>query len=67
MTSSRRERAKKRIIVTKQLPGEQSLHLLYSVDSRVEICTSEAILSPDEIIAAIGECCDEAIGQLTED
>jgi hydroxypyruvate reductase 1 len=61
------KKGKKRIIVTKKLPGEQWLHLLYSVDGRVEICASEAILSSDEIIDAIGERCDGAIGQLTED
>ena len=56
----------KRVIVTKELPGERWLEALASADCRVEICTSTDILSGDEIRAAIGDRCDGAIGQLTE-
>jgi hydroxypyruvate reductase 1 len=64
---TRNKGGRKRIIVTKQLPGERWLALLSAADCRVEICVSEDKLSPDEIIDAIGERCDGAIGQLTED
>lgn len=57
----------KRVIVTKLLPGTRWLEILAGSDSRVEVCTSPDILSVDEIKAAIGDRCDGAIGQLTED
>jgi hydroxypyruvate reductase 1 len=56
----------KRIIVTKELPGQRWLDILTNADCKVEICTSEDILSTEEISAAIGDTCDGAIGQLTE-
>ena len=58
---------KKRVIVTKELPGTRWLEILKAADCRVEICTSPDILSVAEIKAAIGKQCDGAIGQLTED
>jgi hydroxypyruvate reductase 1 len=57
----------KRVIVTKELPGERWLDMLVRADCKVEICTSTDILSPEEIIAALGGKCDGAIGQLTEE
>ena len=57
---------KKRVVVTKELPGKQWLEILKAADYRVEICTSESVLSIEEISAAIGTSCDAAIGQLTE-
>ena len=57
----------KRVIVTKELPGERWLEMLVRADCRVEICTSPDILSPEEIIAALGANCDGVIGQLTEE
>ena len=57
----------KRVIVTKQLPGQLWLERLADADCRVEVCLSPDILSVDEIVAAIGDRCDGAIGQLTED
>ncbi len=57
----------KRVIVTKQLPGQLWLKRLADADCRVEVCQSPDILSVDEIVAAIGDRCDGAIGQLTED
>jgi hydroxypyruvate reductase 1 len=56
----------RRVIVTKQLPGERWLEILVAAGCRVEVCTSPKILSVDEINAAIGDRCDGAIGQLTE-
>jgi hydroxypyruvate reductase 1 len=56
----------KRVIVTKELPGESWLTVLTSAGCKVEICTSSEFLSVDEIKAAIGTQCDGAIGQLTE-
>lgn len=56
----------KRVVVTKELPGDRWLEILNQADCKVEICTSTEILSTDEIKAAIGHRCDGAIGQLTE-
>ena len=57
---------KKRVIVTKELPGDRWLGILETAGCRVEICTSTAVLSADEIRAAMGDRCGGAIGQLTE-
>jgi len=57
----------KRVVVTKELPGDRWLEILAQADCKVEICTSTDILSVEEIEAAIGDRCDGAIGQLTED
>jgi hydroxypyruvate reductase 1 len=56
----------RRVIVTKELPGQRWLEMLTRADCRVEICTSPDVLTVDEIKAAIGDQCDAAIGQLTE-
>jgi hydroxypyruvate reductase 1 len=56
----------RRVIVTKQLPGERWLDILAAADCRVEVCTCSHALGAGEIVAAIGERCDAAIGQLTE-
>lgn len=56
----------RRVVVTKELPGDRWLQLLTDADCRVEIAQGEDVLSADEIKAAIGERCDAAIGQLTE-
>jgi len=60
-------RGSRRVVVTKELPGDRWLQVLQQADCRVEICTSEDVLSVDQIKAAIGERCDAVIGQLTED
>ena len=57
----------KRVIVTKELPGERWLEMLVRADCKVEICTSPDILSLEEIIDALGAHCDGVIGQLTEE
>lgn len=57
----------RRVIVTKQLPGDRWLNLLTDADCRVEVCTSEDVLAPDVIASRIGDACDGVIGQLTED
>jgi len=56
----------KRVIVTKELPGDRWLEILARADCRVEVCTSTDILTLEEIKAAIGDHCDGCIGQLTE-
>ena len=56
----------KRVIVTKELPGDRWLNILSQADCTVEICTSTDVLSTEDIKAAIGGRCDGAIGQLTE-
>ena len=57
----------KRVIVTKELPGERWLTILTHAGCRVEICTSTNVLGVEEIKAAIGTRCDGAIGQVTEE
>ena len=57
----------RRVIVTKQLPGERWLAILKTADCAVEVCRSNEVLSGDEIKERIGESCDGVIGQLTED
>ncbi len=56
----------RRVIVTKELPGDRWLQLLIDADCRIEIAQGEDTLGVDEIKAAIGDRCDAAIGQLTE-
>jgi hydroxypyruvate reductase 1 len=56
----------KRIIVTKELPGERWIEILMSAGCRVEICASSEALSMEDIKIMIGSRCDGAIGQLTE-
>jgi hydroxypyruvate reductase 1 len=57
----------KRVIITKELPGERWLEILAQADCKVEICTSPDVLSSEEIKTAMAGGCDGAIGQLTED
>jgi len=56
----------KRVIVTKELPGERWLEILTAADCRVEICPLTAVLPVEAIQKAIASRCDAAIGQLTE-
>jgi len=56
----------KRVVVTKDLPGDRWIEALIEADCRIEVGLSENILTEDEIKAGIGERCDGAIGQLTE-
>ncbi len=58
---------RKRVVVTKELPGDRWLEILTMADCRVCVCTGTDILSINEIKAAIGDRCDGVIGQLTED
>lgn len=57
----------RRVVVTKELPGDRWLKILAHADCLVEICTSSDILSTGEIEEAIGNRCHGAIGQLTEE
>ncbi len=58
---------KRRVVVTKELPGDLWLKILARAGARVEYGTETRILRVNEIKAAIGDRCDGAIGQLTED
>ena len=58
---------KRRVVVTKELPGDRWLEILAQAGARVEYGTETRILRVSEIKAAIGERCDGAIGQLTEE
>jgi len=55
-----------RVIVTKRLPGTEWIDILVGAGCRLEICSSDEILSGEEIASAIGDTCHGAIGQLTE-
>ena len=55
-----------RVVVTKELPGQRWLNILSRADCRIEICTSDEVLSTADIKTAFGTRCDGAIGQLTE-
>ena len=57
---------KRRVVVTKQLPGSRWLDILVAADCAVEVCESPDVLTNDEIIEHFGDRCDGAIGQLTE-
>lgn len=57
---------RKRVIVTKDLPGDRWLEILARADCRVEVCTSAEVLTQEEIVSAMGDHCDGCIGQLTE-
>lgn len=60
----------KRVVVTKPLPGDRWLECLLNADIRVEVCALEGpesiILDVATIKELIGNQCDGAIGQLTE-
>ncbi|MBW2631539.1 MAG: D-glycerate dehydrogenase [Deltaproteobacteria bacterium] len=56
----------RRVVVTKELPGERWLEILTQADFRVDVCTSTDILSAGEIGSAISDNCSGVIGQLTE-
>jgi hydroxypyruvate reductase 1 len=58
---------RRRVVVTKELPGPRWLDILVAADCAVEVCESPDVLSNDEIAEHIGDRCDGAIGQLTED
>ena len=57
----------RRVVVTKQLPGDRWLELLVAAGCSVEVCTSPAVLTIEEISERIGSSCDGVIGQLTEE
>ena len=56
----------RRVVVTKNLPGQHWLDVLTAAGCRVEVAQGTDILTKDEILALIGDRCDGAIGQLTE-
>ena len=56
----------RRVIVTKELPGQRWLDILAAADCRAEICTAADILPATVIKEAMAAGCDAAIGQLTE-
>ncbi len=61
------EDGRRKVIVTKELPGDRWLSALRDADCEVRICQSRDILTVETIRGAIGDRCDGAIGQLTED
>ncbi len=58
---------KRRVVVTKELPGTRWLDILTGAGCRVEICTATDVLSVDDIKTSVGKRCDAVLGQLTED
>jgi glycerate dehydrogenase len=57
---------KRRVVVTRELPGDRWLDILAAADCRVEICSSCDTLTSKDIRDAIADRCDACIGQLTE-
>jgi hydroxypyruvate reductase 1 len=57
---------KRRVFVTKELPGQHWIEVLTAADCRIEVAPGTEILSKKEILAGIGDRCDAVIGQLTE-
>lgn len=61
------EGGSKRVVVTKNLPGERWLQILTAADCRVEVSQHpDIILNNETIKKLIGSKCDGVIGQLTE-
>ncbi len=61
------ESGDKRVIVTKDLPGDRWRNILTAANCRVEVCTSpDVILDNATVKKLIGDKCDGVIGQLTE-
>ncbi len=56
----------RRVVVTKELPGERWLDLLTAADCRVEVALGRAVFTAAELRAAMGRHCDALLGQLTE-
>lgn len=56
----------RRVLVTKDLPGERWRQLLVDAGCRIEIVRGSDTLDEKTLTALIGERCDAAIGQLTE-
>ncbi len=56
----------KRVIVTRELPGERWLDILKAADCSVEIRVLPDVPDTGELREKIGDRCDGAIGQLTE-
>lgn len=62
------EGGEKRVVVTKDLPGQRWIDILARANCRVEVCTDpQTILDNKKIKQLIGDKCDGVIGQLTED
>ncbi len=56
----------KRVVVTKELPGNAWKKILSQAACQVEVCTSLDALAANELRSAIGTHCDGVIGQLNE-
>ena len=55
-----------RVVVTRELPGNEWLDILSEADYSIEVCTLKETLSKEELIERIGNNCKAVIGQLTE-
>jgi glycerate dehydrogenase len=55
-----------RVIATKRLVGTRWAELLAAHDCRVEVYDAEDMFGEDDLIAAVGDRCDGALGQLNE-
>lgn len=56
----------RRVLVTRELPGTRWIEILEEAGCRVEICSSQKVMSGEEIRSEVGDHCDGVIGQLTE-
>lgn len=57
---------RRRVLVTKELPGTRWLQLLTADDCRVDVCASPSTLTASDIRAALAGGCAAVLGQLTE-
>src|SRR6185503_15925094 len=57
---------KLRVVVSKDLPGRRWREILEAADCEVHVSTSREVLPVRDLLSAIGDRCDGAIGQLTE-
>lgn len=61
------ESGSKRVVVTKELPGDRWIQILQQAGCRVEVSKHpDIILSNSTIKQLLGKQCDGVIGQLTE-
>jgi hydroxypyruvate reductase 1 len=57
---------RRRVVVTRPLPGTRWLELLTDADCRVEVCGSDRPVGAAEIVEIVGAACDAVVSQLTE-
>ena len=57
---------RRRVVVTRPLPGEGWRKALVAAGCRVEVCGADRPLGAAELAAVVGDACDGVVSQLTE-